>query len=600
MQFSQSFLDDIRNRLPISQVVKRKVSLKAHGSYFQGLCPFHKEKTPSFSVNDDKRFYHCFGCGAHGDAISFVMSTENISFTEAVKQLASIAGVALPEDDVKYKQQRINAATLYDVMEVACNYYQKQLSNNNIALEYLSSRGLREDSIQKFRIGYAPNKRDSLKNHLEDNGISFEKMSDLGLLTTNTNGDSYDKFRDRIMFPIMNATGKVVAFGGRILGDGKPKYLNSPETELFKKGDLLYNEHNARKLAFKTGKIVVVEGYMDVIALDSFGIKTAISPLGTAITENQLKILWNMSKEPVICLDGDIAGQGAMQRVANLCLPLLSPGYSLKFAFMPNGVDPDDYIKQNGVKKIRQVLQNADPLSEVIWSLESANINLKTPEKKAALEKKLKEIAGKIENKTVSKYYYEFFNNKLWNFFREQKIKESKISGKGGKLTKIEELPDFNINTIEGCQLVFLLIILMCPDILKDHQIYDEFINIHFSSVKLDKIGGAILELCEVKSEINANDIRTYLENADMKPYIEYLDSIKSNIFLNDYLGIDKAHAAWSYYSCVLQLLYMKQECQLKELEMTEESEQEVLIRRREILKIEDKISQMEIDFSEQ
>jgi DNA primase len=422
MQFPPSFLDEIRTRLRTSEVVKRKVALKAHGHEFQGICPFHKEKTPSFTVSDEKGFYHCFGCGAHGDVVKFVMETENLPFPEAVKTLADMAGMPMPEVSKEVVQRQKQAQSLYDIMETACGFFEDNMKNSKAAVDYINSRGLKPESVAKFKIGYAPDDKLALKKHLESKGVTIKQMLDLGLLTKNDRGDIYDKFRGRVMFPIVDIKNRVVAFGGRILGDGKPKYLNSPETVLFKKGEMLYNENNARKLAFKTGKVVVAEGYMDVIALDAVGIKTAMAPLGTAITNMQLRRLWNMANEPVICLDGDAAGKRAMDRAANLCLPMLEPGYTLKFAVLHSGMDPDDYIKKYGVANMRKVLQNAKTLSEVVWEEQSAKKSIKTPEQKAELEKRLNDIAEKIENETVAKYYKDFFKSKLWEFYRGKKI----------------------------------------------------------------------------------------------------------------------------------------------------------------------------------
>lgn len=596
MQFPPSFLDEIRTRLRTSEVVKRKVALKAHGHEFQGLCPFHKENTPSFTVNDEKGFYHCFGCNAHGDIVKFTMETEGLPFVDAVKALADMAGVPMPVVSKEVVQKQKEAQSLYDIMEMACKFFEEKLPDAKIAVDYIARRGLKPESVAKFRIGYSPDDRGALKKYLEGKGVTVNQMLDLGLLTKNDRGDIYDKFRGRLMFPISDIKNRVVAFGGRILGDGKPKYLNSPETILFKKGEMLYNENNARKLAFKTGKVVVAEGYMDVIALDGAGIKTAMAPLGTAITQTQLRRLWNMAKEPVICLDGDAAGKRAMDRAANLCLPMLEPGYTLKFAVLGGGMDPDDYIKKYGVSNMRKILQNAKNLSEAVWEEQSGKKDIKTPEQKAELEKRLNIIAETIKNETVAKYYKDFFRNKLWEFYRGKYYKNNSIV----KKTDFENMPDFDINTVEGCQTVFILLLLMHPELLKEENIYDEYINIEFSNQMLDKIGQAILEVSDSQESITAQDLKTHLENQGMSNYISYLNDLTESVFLKNKLGYDKAVTAWNYYSCVLQLLYLNIECEEKQLIMTPESEEEAAVRRQEISNLNKKKLAMEATFEQQ
>lgn len=596
MQFPPSFVDEIKNRLRISDVIGKKVALKAHGREYKGLCPFHNEKTPSFTVNDEKGFYHCFGCGAHGTVVNFVMDTQGLPFADAIKQLADMAGVSMPIMNKAALEKQKTVQSLYEIMDMACSFFQEQLPSSKLALSYIKQRGINPESLAKFRIGYAPDDRLALKKYLEGKNVSTKQMLDLGLLAKNERGDVYDKFRGRLMFPIIDIKNQVVAFGGRILGDGVPKYLNSPETELFKKGDMLYNENNARSLAFKTGKVVVVEGYMDVIALDACGIKTAMAPMGTAITENQIKRLWKMANEPVICLDGDTAGRRAMNRVANLCLPMLEAGYTMKFAILPNGLDPDDYVKKHGKDNMRKALQNAKALSDVIWEAESGKKDVKTPEGKAELEKRLNDIATKIKNPSVSKYYKDFFRSKLWEFYKTQKYK-----------TAIEKAPpttDFNINTIEGCQTVLIILLMMYPELLQDDNVAEEFRRIEFASDILDKIGQAIIELSELAENFNAQDFKNHLENQGLGNYIERLNYIRKNIFLDEKIGYLKALASWNYYSCMLQMHYLKNECDEKESARQREPsgtlDEDLAIRRQEIAIVSKKLKTLEAAFEQQ
>src|SRR4051794_25273165 len=352
MRFTPQFLDDLRARLPVSEVVGRRVKLKKAGREWKGLSPFQQEKSPSFFVNDQKGFYHDFSSGKHGDIISFLMETEGVGFTEAVERLAAMAGMALPAatpDAAKHEQRR---KTLYDVMELSAKFFADTLASRHGAKArgYLADRAISPATQLQFRIGYAPPERFALKEYLGAQGIPTEDMIEAGLL----NGGEdipvpYDKFRDRVMFPITDVRNRVIAFGGRALEKDVPaKYLNSPETPLFHKGDNLYNLASARQAAHNGAPLVVVEGYVDVIALVSAGFNGAVAPLGTALTENQLALLWKMVDEPILCFDGDRAGQKAAYRAADLAIPHLKPGKSLRFALLPEGQDPDDLARSGG------------------------------------------------------------------------------------------------------------------------------------------------------------------------------------------------------------------------------------------------------------
>lgn len=596
MQFPPSFLDEIRSRLNISEIVRRKVQLKSHGREHQGLCPFHKEKSPSFTVSDEKGFYHCFGCGAHGDVIKFTVETQNISFADAVKELAAQAGIPLPKIDRQYEERQKKAQSLYEIMEEACKFFQEQLNlpSGNEARSYLSGRKLTRKSTDKFRIGFAPNSRFALKKHLNGMNISDQDMITIGLLTKNESGDVYDKFRNRIIFPIMDIKGRVVAFGGRILGDGMPKYLNSPETPLFKKGEILYNENNARNIAFKTGRLVVAEGYMDVIAMDSVGITTAVAPLGTAVTPSHIKRLWQMAKEPVICLDGDAAGRRAMEKVSHNCLPMLEPGYTLKFTTLIDNMDPDDYIRKAGVEAMRKALQNAKPLSEVLWQTELQRSDISTPERKADLEKRLNDLAGQIKNTSVAKYYNDFFRAMLWE---EGKKNNYKISG-GSASEGIRHLPDIDIQKLQGCEEMLIIFLLNYPSLLADNEVFEEFSNgnIEFSSNSLDNIRLAIIELCGIVEEITEENLRRHLENSGLTNDISKLGELRKR-FIS--VGKERALAGWKYNILLHHLIILKAECEEAEKRMTEDSEAAVMEMRRQISELNIEKQRMEMAFGD-
>ena len=421
MRFTPQFLDELRARLPVSEVVGRRVKLKKAGREWKGLSPFQQEKSPSFTVNDQKGFYHDFSSGKHGDIISFLMETEGVGFTEAVERLASMAGVPLPAatpDAARHEQRR---KTLYDVMELAAKFFADTLASRNGAKArgYLGDRAISPATQLQFRIGYAPGERFALKEHLGSQGIPVEDMVEAGLLVS---GDDiplpYDRFRDRVMFPIADLRGRVIAFGGRALEKDVPaKYLNSPETPLFHKGDNLYNLSPARLATHNGSTLVVVEGYVDVIAMVGAGFAASVAPLGTALTENQLALLWKMADEPILCFDGDKAGQKAAWRAADMALPHLKPGKSLRFALLPEGQDPDDLARSGGRGAIEEVIGAARGLADVIWSREVEGGSFATPERRAALEARIGELTNGIRDEVVRRYYRQDLAERLQRTF---------------------------------------------------------------------------------------------------------------------------------------------------------------------------------------
>jgi DNA primase len=427
MRFTPQFLDELRARLPVSEVVGRRVKLKKAGREFKGLSPFQQEKSPSFTVNDQKGFYHDFSSGKHGDIISFLMETEGVGFTEAVERLAAMAGLALPAvtpDAARHEQRR---KTLHDVMELAAKFFADTLASRAGAKArgYLGDRAISPATQVQFRIGYASNERFALKEYLGGAGIPVEDMVEAGLLY---HGDDipvpYDRFRDRVMFPIADLRGRVIAFGGRALEkDVGAKYLNSPETPLFHKGDNLYNLAPARLATHNGAPLVVVEGYVDVIAMVGAGFAASVAPLGTALTENQLALLWKMADEPILCFDGDKAGQKAAWRAADLALPHLKPGKSLRFALLPEGQDPDDLARSGGRGAIEEVISAARGLADVIWSREVEGGSYATPERRAALEARISELSNGIRDEVVRRYYRQDLAERLQRTFAPEQAR---------------------------------------------------------------------------------------------------------------------------------------------------------------------------------
>ena len=454
MSLPPGFLEELRNRSSLSQVVGRKVTWEqkktniSKGDYW-APCPFHSEKTASFHVDDKKGFYYCFGCHEKGDAISFIRNSENVSFIEAVEILAHEAGMTMPARDPKAQEKIDINKELANIMESAVQFYKMQFNGSNAksAKDYIKSRGLSGDTINIFEIGFAPNDRTSLSQFLLNKGIPEDKIIDAGLaIKPDDGGNIFDRFRGRIMFPIRNTQGRCIAFGGRAMDpNARAKYLNSNETALFDKGRSLYNHGLAREASGKANSLIVAEGYMDVIALSQFGFKHAVAPLGTAITENQLALIWRIHHEPIIALDGDTAGLRAALRLIDLALPLLETGKSLRFCILPTGQDPDDILKEKGAAYMQELLENAVPMVNLLWQRETEGKDFDSPERRALLDKSLRTAVMKIRDKPIRHHYgqaikelrYKLFapiNNGLNPLNKSRSLGYSQVWGKKPKL----------------------------------------------------------------------------------------------------------------------------------------------------------------------
>lgn len=413
MSLSPQFLDELRSRLTLSTIIGRTVRVQRAGREFKACCPFHHEKTPSFTINDDKGFYHCFGCGAHGDAIRWMTDQRGLPFMDAVKELAAEAGLDLPAPDPRAARKAEAAKTLRDVTAAAAAWFTEQLgtAGGADARAYLERRALSAATIREFGFGFAPDSRTAVRGALKEFPVPM--LVESGMLIAVDDKEPYDRFRGRIMIPIRDVRGRVIAFGGRILGAGEPKYLNSPDTPLFDKGRVLYNLDRAAPASRQTGRMIVAEGYMDVIALAQAGFADAVAPLGTALTEAQLGLLWRHVNEPILCFDGDAAGQKAAMRAALRALPLLRPGYSLRFATLPPGQDPDDVVRTGGPAAFQALLAAAEPLVERLWASAVAEGPLDTPEQRAALKQRLEAQAATIGDTDVAYHYRAAFRERL-------------------------------------------------------------------------------------------------------------------------------------------------------------------------------------------
>jgi DNA primase len=508
MSFPPRFLDEIRARVACSTVIGRRVRLVKRNREHAGLCPFHNEKTPSFTVNDDKGFFHCFGCGAHGDVIGFVMRIDHLSFPEAVERLAEEAGLELPRQTPEQAAREERAKSLGDAMEAAAQWFEQQLRApaGRGALDYLQrQRGLDDTTIARFRLGYAPEDRQALRRALKAQGFDDNMLIEASLaVLPEGGGEPFSFFRDRVMFAVTDRRGRVIAFGGRVMGDAKPKYINSRDTPLFDKGRSLYaldkaweGVRGAAEQAPAASALVVAEGYMDVIALHAAGFRGAVAPLGTALTETQIELLWRMAPEPILCLDGDEAGQRAALRAAERALPLLKPGHSLRFATLPAGEDPDSLIRRDGAPALAAVLQRTRPLADVLWEHAIATRSLETPEQRAALEEGLESLAGKIANRTVQWQYRRLFRSRLRAKFWSGPPRREGGQGSGGRRWGRERegtlAPGLRAAHVPPTVDTLSAQVILCTlvnhvDILAVQEVFDQVETLHLADRRLDRL----------------------------------------------------------------------------------------------------------------
>lgn len=581
MAFPDSFLEEIRNRVPLSGVVGRSVRLIKRGREFTGLCPFHNEKSPSFTVNDDKGFFHCFGCGAHGDVIGFAMRNGGLAFPEAVEQLAMEAGLEVPRVRPEDREKADQVATLGKAMEEATKWFQAQLQGNvgNEARAYIQKRGLKPETVERFRMGYAPQSRTALKEALLARGIPEPLLIDSGLLIKpEDGGPSYDRFRHRVMFPIGDRRGRVIAFGGRAMDPDAPaKYLNSPETPLFHKGRNLYNHAIAREAARESGTVVVVEGYMDVIALAQAGIDHAVAPLGTALTEEQIALLWRLSAEPILCFDGDNAGIRAAMRAADRALPLLEPGHSFRFAILPGGQDPDDLVRSQGRKAMDEVLAAALPMADILWRKETEGRPLDTPERRAALEAALFEVARQIKNPAVQGHYRDHFRSRLRTLFTPTRTwtpnrpggNRPPYTGPGAWNRPPEGDKGPMASNLERTEKALLAAVVMHPWLLEEHG--EAFAGLAFPPGPLDSLKSRILEEASRHPGLDGEAFAAHLRQRGLGPALDLVTGEAGKIlepFARPDTEPDKVERGWWQAVQRYRLAELEQELAAAEAEL--------------------------------
>ncbi len=558
--FPSEFIERVRNYIPISEVVKKYVRLqsKTRGE-FVGLCPFHQEKTPSFTVSDLKGFYHCFGCGAHGDVVNFTMHMERLTYPEAIRRLAEQASLPIPVTTPRQQEQYEKSKTLYQVMEEATKFYQSILKarGGTDALEYLKKRGLSDKTIERFRLGFAPDLSQNLREYMTGRGFQVSLLLEAGLIGQNESGDTYDRFRGRIIFPILDLRSRVIAFGGRTIGNAEPKYLNSPDTPLFHKGHILYNLNQAGEDSRKSGNIIVVEGYMDVIALDQSGIPNSVAPLGTALTEHHLKLLWQVSPEPICCFDGDNAGERAANRAANLALTYLTPGCSLRFLNLPKGQDPDDFVCSSGKDAFIKLVSASQTLSEKLWQIERGMKSTETPEQKSDLKERLLKLAATIPHKDISQFYREFFIKRL------QILSHNRLYDKYSKKLQeasplVRQLALKPSDPILNMEYRLIGLIINHPELIDHAMVEEEFAHMGFSSAKLDNLRLNILELA-FQGVKKRDLIITALQEKGFAKDLEYVIShLSIDSYGSEGASMEAAISGWRYLYAGHQLESMK------------------------------------------
>jgi len=543
MRFSPQFLDDIRARVPVSELVGRSVvwdrrkSAPARGDYW-ACCPFHNEKTPSFHADDRKGRYHCFGCQASGDVFTFLVEKEGLSFPEAVERLAAQAGLELPKSDPRDKERQDARKSLYEVVELAAKFFEETLRarEGTSARAYLADRGLEPGTLSRFRIGYAPSGRYALKEHLGAKGITVEAMIDSGLLVSGEDIPvPFDRFRDRVMFPIHDARGRAVGFGARALSpDAQAKYLNSPETDLFHKGAMLYNQAAARASAHQAGTIVAVEGYMDVIALAQAGIEHAVAPLGTALTEDQIALLWRLADEPVLCFDGDAPGLKAAYRAVDTALPLLSPGKSLAFAMMPEGQDPDDLVRAQGRAGFEALLADALPLIDMIWQRETEGRDFSTPERRAAFERRLRELVRGVGDDSVRRHYGEAIAGRLQSLWQPRQADQRRAPRPAGRSAPPRFGPSRALRAspllrgatppLAAREALLVAMIVNHPHLLQEEA--ESFAALELSSRELDRLRREILDIAAHQAVADAAALDVRLREAGFAALLDRLAAV--------------------------------------------------------------------------
>ncbi|WP_119679046.1 DNA primase [Indioceanicola profundi] len=609
MALPPQFLEELRSRLGLSDVVGKRMRLTRAGREFKAPCPFHNEKTPSFYLNDQKGFFHCFGCGAHGDIIGFVMRHDNLSFMEAVELLAGEAGLQVPKATPQERQKFERQKTLFDLVERACRYFEAQLrtSAGRAALDYLKGRGLEEEAISRFRLGYAPQDGAGLRHELISAGFSEAQLVEAGLFKRPDDGRSpFAFFRNRVMFPVTDRRGQVVAFGARILEGTGPKYINSADNPLFHKGRLLYGMSRARQAASDGQALVVTEGYMDVISCVLAGFGGAVAPLGTALTETQIQELWKLAPEgrrtPILCFDGDNAGRRAAFRAIERLLPLLQPDHSARVAFLPEKEDPDSLIRAGGASAFQIVLDRAKPLAEVLWDMEAQGRDLTLADERAGLEAALGERCKQIQHPGVRRAYEQDMRDRMYQFTRQSR-RNNAAGGRGaaggggfggarrpidaggviGVVLPVSRHwdPRFRSGVVRTeprwRERLLILPLLNHPELFED--IGETLAQVNFSDPELERLRGELLACLSMNSGLDADELRRHLSGRGFLGTLEGLLSADAPKFAQPGASIEAARSGWQEVWLASQELALQAELREAERRLVDEFSEENLAR---------------------
>ena len=557
-------VDEIRNKVQLSDVISkyiqwdRRKTQSSKGIYWAS-CPFHSEKTASFKLDNEKGVYHCFGCKASGDVYNFIMNMDSLSFPEALEKLSIVAGIELPKqksfDPIRDKKRQI----LYDIMEKTCLFYQKELTynQNSTAYKYVVKRGISVNEISKFRIGYASGKNDLMK-HLLGIGYNYQQLIAAGLVAKSEGkNEYYERFRDRVIFPICDQSNKVIAFGGRALSNKvQAKYLNSPETELFIKKNIIYNFYNARKAIQHNLNLLVVEGYMDVVALDKAGFNATVSTMGTSFSEDQLDNLWKISKNPILCFDGDEAGYKAALRSISIAFIKLKPGFTLSYIFLPPGKDPDDIVRDSGPEVMEEYIANTEPLIDVFWNSKITDLTTDSPELRAKVDNDFDQLITTIADKGIQKHYKLLIQKRLYSFWSSKNyINSRKLFGWGNKKKEkvSRELQQNSLargdkSVIQKRENLILLVAINHPLLVKKNT--DKFLSFNFTRPSFEKLREKIIDIVCLDNDIDADILRNKLLKHGFEEELVKLDESKI-IVLDSFASIesnqDETELAWKH-----------------------------------------------------
>ena len=528
MALPQQFMDEIRRRVSLSSVIGRKVKLINRGNRMVGLCPFHQEKTPSFHVRDDEGFYHCFGCGASGDAISFLREQDGLGFMEAIHHLAGLAGLTVPEQKDISPEEKAQRNMMASINEEAAVFYENQLNSpvGKQAKRYISDRQMSPNSLSRYRIGYAP--ANGLTTYLQNKGFTADDMLAAGLVRkSQRDGSLYDNFRDRLMFPITNPKGDVIAFGGRALsGDQEPKYLNSADSPMFHKKQVLYGLKQAKEQMKDGLPVIVAEGYMDVIAIDQFKVAGAVAPLGTALTEDQMLLIWKSAHSPYLCFDGDMAGQRAANKTLTRLLPLLEPGKTVRVMRLDQGMDPDDVLKSGGADAMQRIMDVSESLVDALWQSTAADFNLNEAEQRAKFWQVMRDYIRQVNHPAMRDSLGDEINARIQDMRQSARQNKTGQTYKGtAYIGRQHALSAKNIRPR-----AILAILWNHPELI--HDLHEDLVKLDIKDNFVKKILNIISESVTIHDHLDETTFRHHLESVGVgqKDLLSLWDSIKSRV----------------------------------------------------------------------